>query len=43
MPESVRDRCSRCYEHIFLLTKSRKYFFDRKLSRSRWPRLRRGV
>ncbi|MGE4354813.1 MAG: site-specific DNA-methyltransferase [Oscillospiraceae bacterium] len=28
MPESVRDRCSRCYEHIFLLTKSRKYFFD---------------
>ena len=28
MPESVRDRCSRSYEHIFLLTKSRKYYFD---------------
>ena len=28
MPESVRDRCSRSYEHIFLLTKSKKYFFD---------------
>jgi DNA modification methylase len=28
MPESVRDRCSRTYEHIFLLTKSKKYHFD---------------
>ena len=28
MPESVKDRCSRCYEHIFLLSKSKKYFFD---------------
>lgn len=28
MPESVRDRCSRSYEHIFLLTKSKKYYFD---------------
>ena len=30
MPESCKDRCSRCYEHIFLLSKSRKYFFDAK-------------
>ena len=28
MPESVKDRCARCYEHIFLFSKSRKYFFD---------------
>jgi DNA modification methylase len=28
MPESVRDRCSRSYEHVFLLTKSKKYYYD---------------
>ena len=28
MPESVRDRCSRTYEHIFLLAKSKSYYFD---------------
>ena len=28
MPESCRDRPSRCYEHIFLLTKSKKYYYD---------------
>ncbi len=28
MPESAKDRPSRCYEHIFLLTKSGKYFYD---------------
>jgi len=28
MPESAKDRCSRSYEHIFLLTKSKKYYFD---------------
>ena len=31
MPESVKDRCARCYEHIFLFSKSKKYFFDYKL------------
>ena len=30
MPESVKDRCARCYEHIFLFSKSKKYFFDHK-------------
>lgn len=30
MPESAKDRCSRCYEHIFLLSKSKKYYFDGK-------------
>lgn len=28
MPESVRDRCTKAHEYIFLLTKSAKYFYD---------------
>ena len=28
MPESVKDRCGRAHEYIFLLTKSKKYHFD---------------
>ncbi len=28
MPESCKDRPSRCYEHIFLLTKSRSYYYN---------------
>lgn len=28
MPESVRDRCTRSHEYIFLLSKSAKYYFD---------------
>lgn len=28
MPESVRDRCTRSHEHIFLLAKRALYFFD---------------
>lgn len=28
MPESVSDRCTKAHEYIFLLSKSRKYFFD---------------
>jgi DNA modification methylase len=28
MPESVRDRCTKAHEHIFLLTKSERYHFD---------------
>ena len=28
MPESVRDRCTKSHESIFLLTKSPKYYFD---------------
>lgn len=28
MPESVRDRCTKAHEHIFLLSKSERYFFD---------------
>ena len=28
MPESVRDRCTKSHEYIFLLTKSASYFYD---------------
>lgn len=28
MPESVRDRCTKAHEYIFLLSSSPKYFFD---------------
>jgi DNA modification methylase len=30
MPESVRDRCTKSHEYIFLLSKSKKYFFDQQ-------------
>jgi len=28
MPESVKDRCTRAHEYIFMLTKSRNYYYD---------------
>lgn len=28
MPESVTDRCTKSHEYVFLLTKSRHYFYD---------------
>ena len=28
MPESVKDRCTKSHEYIFLLSKSKKYFYD---------------
>lgn len=48
MPESVKDRCARCYEHIFLFSKSRKYHFDHKaisepISATTAQRLKRGI
>ena len=30
MPESVKDRCTKAHEYMFLLTKSHKYYFDWK-------------
>jgi DNA modification methylase len=30
MPESVRDRCTKAHEYIFLLSKSDRYYFDSK-------------
>jgi DNA modification methylase len=28
MPESVKDRCTKAHEYVFLLSKSAKYFYD---------------
>ncbi len=28
LPESVKDRPTKCYEHIFLFAKERKYYYD---------------
>jgi DNA modification methylase len=28
MPESVRDRCTKSHEYVFLLAKSQRYFYD---------------
>lgn len=28
MPESVRDRCTRSYEHIFMFARSPRYYYD---------------
>lgn len=33
MPESVRDRCTKAHEYIFLLSKAEKYFFDAEAMR----------
>ena len=33
MPESVRDRCTKAHEYIFLLSKSDRYYFDHEAMR----------
>lgn len=33
MPESVRDRCTKAHEYIFLLSKQPKYYFDHEAIR----------
>ena len=33
MPESVKDRCTKAHEYMFLLTKSQKYYFDQSAIR----------
>jgi DNA modification methylase len=33
MPESVRDRCTKAHEYIFLFSKSERYFYDHKASK----------
>lgn len=30
MPESIKDRCTKSHEYIFLLSKSERYYFDAK-------------
>lgn len=33
MPESVKDRCTKSHEYIFLLSKSERYFYDQEAIR----------
>lgn len=33
MPESARDRCTKAHEYLFLMTKSKRYFFDFEANR----------
>jgi DNA modification methylase len=33
MPESVRDRCTKAHEYMFLLSKSERYFYDHEASK----------
>ena len=33
MPESVRDRCTKAHEYVFLLSKSERYYFDSEAMR----------
>ena len=40
MPESVRDRCTKAHEYIFLLSKSERYFFDSEAMKE--PAVRAG-
>jgi len=39
MPESVRDRCTKAHEYIFLLTKNPKYYFNNDAIRTPHKRL----
>ena len=41
MPESVKDRCTRSHEYIFMLTKNRKYWFDHGAMKE--PAVRYGI
>lgn len=45
MPESVKDRCTRSHEYIFLLSKSRKYHFDNDAIKepAKYPNDNRGA
>ena len=40
MPESVRDRCTKAHEYVFLLSKSERYYYDNTaiLEDAKWER-----
>lgn len=47
MPESVRDRCTRSHEYVFLLSKSPRYYYDHEavkepLAEATWGRAERA-
>ncbi|WP_374711965.1 DNA-methyltransferase [Symbiobacterium terraclitae] len=43
MPESVKDRPTRCHEYVFLFSKSEKYYYDYQAVREANGRNRRSV
>ena len=43
MPESVTDRPTTSHEHVFLLTKSARYFYDADAVREDWADDRKGA
>jgi len=43
MPESVKDRCTKSHEYIFLLTKSASYYYDNEAVKEEASGLRGGV
>lgn len=43
MPESVKDRPTRCHEYLFLLSKSERYYYDYKAIRDGNGRNKRSV
>ena len=43
MPESVKDRCTKAHEYIFLLSKSARYYYDADAVREQWSDDRCGA
>ncbi len=43
MPESVRDRCTKAHEYIFLLSKSDRYYFDSEAMKEKAVGVRGGI
>ena len=43
MPESVKDRCTKAHEYIFLLSKSERYYFDHEAMKEKSAGSRGGV
>jgi DNA modification methylase len=41
MPESVRDRCTKAHEYIFLMSKSPRYYFDSQAMKEPSSQLRK--
>ena len=42
MPESVRDRCTKAHEYVFLLTKSERYYYDAEAVKEAFADERQG-
>ena len=42
MPESVRDRCTKAHEYVFLMTKSERYFYDAEAVKEAFADERQG-